>query len=76
MPIFRVKSVKIYTGQKKITRMNPWDPWQISGMFTHDVDVDVHGYGDDDQQGSSVTSLARKIDIQRAPVREKASKSR
>ena len=32
MPIFRVKSVKIYTGQKKFTRIYPWDPWQISGM--------------------------------------------
>ena len=48
----------------------------VISWFTHDVDVDVHGNGDDDQQGSSVTSLARKIDIQRAPVREKASKSR
>ena len=32
MPIFRVKSVKIYTGQKKSTRIYPWDPWQIWGM--------------------------------------------
>ena len=32
MPIFRVKSVKIYTGQKKFTRIYPWDPWQIRGM--------------------------------------------
>ena len=32
MPIFRVKSVKIYTGQKKFTRVYPWDPWQIRGM--------------------------------------------
>ena len=32
MPIFRVKSVKIYTGQKKFTRVYPWDPWQIWGM--------------------------------------------
>ena len=32
MPIFRVKSVKIYTSQKKFTRIYPWDPWQISGM--------------------------------------------
>ena len=24
LPIFRVKSVKIYTGQKKITRVFPW----------------------------------------------------
>ena len=32
MPIFRVKSVKIYTGQKKFTRTCLWRPWQISGM--------------------------------------------
>ena len=32
MPIFRVKSVKIYTGQKKFTRTCPWRPWQIWGM--------------------------------------------
>ena len=33
MPIFRVKSVKIYTGQKKFTRIYPWYPWQIRGML-------------------------------------------
>ena len=33
MPIFRVKSVKMYTGQKKFTRTCPWRPWQISGML-------------------------------------------
>ena len=32
LPIFRVKSVKIYTGQKKFTRTCPWRPWQIWGM--------------------------------------------
>ena len=32
MPIFRVKSVKIYTGQKKFTRVYLWNPWQIRGM--------------------------------------------
>ena len=32
MPIFRVKSVKIYTGQKKFTRVYSWLSWQISGM--------------------------------------------
>ena len=32
MPIFRVKSVKIYTGQKKFTLTCPWRPWQIWGM--------------------------------------------
>ena len=33
MPIFCVKSVKIYTGQKKFTRIYPWDPRQIRGMI-------------------------------------------
>ena len=32
LPIFRVKSVKIYTGQKKFTRTCSWGSWQISGM--------------------------------------------
>ena len=32
LPIFRVKYVKIYTGQKKFTRAYPWNPWQIRGM--------------------------------------------
>ena len=32
LPIFRVKSVKIYTGQKKFTRACSWRSWQISGM--------------------------------------------
>ena len=32
MPNFRVKSLKIYTGQKKITRICSWGSWQISGM--------------------------------------------
>ena len=32
LPIFRVKSVKIYTGQKKFTREFSWLSWQISGM--------------------------------------------
>ena len=32
MPIFRVKSVKIYTSQKKFTRIYSWRSWQISGM--------------------------------------------
>ena len=35
MPIFCVKSVKIYTGQKKFTWVYPWRPWQISGMVIH-----------------------------------------
>ena len=34
MPIFCVKSVKIYTGQKKFTRTYSWRSWQISGMYT------------------------------------------
>ena len=33
MPIFRVRSVKIYTGQKKFTRVYPWEPLQIWGMI-------------------------------------------
>ena len=32
MPIFCVKSVKIYTGEKKFTRIYSWHSWQISGM--------------------------------------------
>ena len=32
MPIFRVKSVKIYTDQKKFTRIYSRRSWQISGM--------------------------------------------
>ena len=39
MPIFRVKSVKIYTGQKKFTRVFPWRPWQISGMTGCSIQV-------------------------------------
>ena len=32
LPIFRIKSVKIYTDQKKFTRTSSVRPWQISGM--------------------------------------------
>ena len=32
LPIFCVKSVKIYTGQKKFTREFSWLSWQIWGM--------------------------------------------
>ena len=32
LPIFCIKSLKIYTGQKKFTREYPWLPWQIWGM--------------------------------------------
>ena len=35
MPIFCVKSVKIYTSQKKITRTPSARPWQIWGMLDH-----------------------------------------
>merc|ERR1719370_630884 len=34
LPIFCVKSVKIYTGQKKFTQVFPWLPRQIRGMLT------------------------------------------
>ena len=33
MPIFRVKSVKIYTVQKNLHRRRPWRLWQIWGMI-------------------------------------------
>ena len=33
MPIFRVKSVKIYTGQKNLHWRRQWRQWQLSGMF-------------------------------------------
>ena len=33
LPIFRVKSVKNYTGQKKFTREFSWHSWQIWGML-------------------------------------------
>ena len=38
LPIFGVKSVKIYTGQKNFTRTCPWRPWQIWGM----IDIWLH----------------------------------
>ena len=41
MPIFCVKSVKIYTGQKRFTRIYPWDPWQISGMVSSLSNVNI-----------------------------------
>ena len=49
LPIFRVKSVKIYTGQKKFTRTCSWGSWQISGMDDHGDhnDHDDHDYNDD-----------------------------
>ena len=37
MPIFRVKSVKIYTGQKNLHGRRPWRPWQIWGMHPSSV---------------------------------------
>ena len=44
LPIFCVKSVKICTGRKKITRVCLWRPWQISGMPRNPsfLDVCVH----------------------------------
>ena len=33
MPIFRVKSVKIYTGQKNLHWRRQWRQWQLSGMM-------------------------------------------
>ena len=41
MPIFCIKSVKIYTGQKKLTRIYPWNPWQISGMVSSLSNVNI-----------------------------------
>ena len=32
MPIFHVKSVKIYTGKKNLHWRRQWRQWQISGM--------------------------------------------
>ena len=32
LPNFRIKSVKVYTGQKKFTRIYSWGSWQIWGM--------------------------------------------
>ena len=43
MPIFRVKSVKIYTGQKKFTRICSWGSWQISGMMPTSHEGENHG---------------------------------
>ena len=51
MPIFRVKSVKIYTDQKKFTRIYSWRSWQIWGMVGGDVYSSDHGdelHDDDD----------------------------
>ena len=36
MPIFRVKSVKIYTGQKNLHWRRQWRQWQLSGMGAGD----------------------------------------
>ena len=40
LTIFRVKSVKIYTGQKKFTRTCSWGLWQISGMNWSDFVIE------------------------------------
>ena len=42
MPIVCVKSVKIYTGQKKFTRTCSWGSWQISGMIIALVFISSH----------------------------------
>ena len=42
MPIFRVKSAKIYTGQKKFTRAPLVGSWQISGMCTQTYNTQKH----------------------------------
>ena len=34
MPIFRVKSVKIYTGQKNLHWRHQWRQWQLWGMHS------------------------------------------
>ena len=39
LPIFCVKSVKIYTGQNFFTRIYPWNPWQIWGMLCFFSDI-------------------------------------
>ena len=42
MPIFCVKSIKIYTGQKKFTRVYPWDLWQIWGMCWYPIHIWIY----------------------------------
>ena len=37
MPIFRVKSVKIYTGQKNLHWRRQWRQWQLSGMVVWSI---------------------------------------
>ena len=46
MPIFRVKSVKIYTGQKNLHWRRQWRQWQLSGMcdLRSDLGGKLHHY--------------------------------
>ena len=37
MPIFRIKSVKIYTGQKNLHWRRQWRQWQLSGMPQYSI---------------------------------------
>ena len=58
MPIFRVKSVKIYTGQKKFTRTLSARPWQIWGMVRRSSLLSTgttSGSWADLQEGQSIT---------------------
>ena len=45
LPIFRVKSVKNYTGQKKFTREFSWISWQIWGMLSKWLQYYIGGGG-------------------------------
>ena len=42
MSIFRFKSAKIYTGQKKFTQVYSWLSWQIWGMNSMSGDCRMH----------------------------------
>ena len=44
LPIFRVESVKNYTGQKKFTRTCSWGSWQISRMHSFDPSQQLFFY--------------------------------
>ena len=44
LPIFRVKSVKIYTGQKKFTWEFSWLSWQIWGMVLNRRSMTLFGH--------------------------------
>ena len=66
MPIFRVKSVKIYTGQKKFTRVYPWLPWQIWGMIKMVIKSQKTGGWFDEEW--PVMSNQRCLTLQAPPV--------